>query len=103
MLATLEMFNNPELSRDTPRLIEMMASRAEPIAAVAGLQSKIWFNNPELGTFGAFLVWHSPAALASFRAGEDTDSIAARWGTRPDITDFEIYQTVVDSSITLLK
>lgn len=103
MLATLEMFRNPELARDVSRLREMMASRAEPIAEVPGLQSKIWFNNPELGQFGAFLVWHSTDALANFRAAEDTSSIAARWGTRPEITDFEIYQTVIDSSITLLK
>jgi len=103
VLATLEMFDNPELSRDTARVLEMVKDRAAPIAAIPGLQSKIWFNNPELGRIGAFLVWRSADALAAFRASEDIDSIAARWGVRRQITDFEIYQSVIDGSITVLK
>jgi hypothetical protein len=100
MLATIEMFDNPALARDVPKLKEMMYARAEPLAAVGGLKSKVWFNNADAGQFGAFLIWDSAAALAGFRAAEDTDSIAARWGVRPSITDFDIYQSLVDGRTT---
>jgi hypothetical protein len=100
MLATIEMFENPALARDVGKLKEMIYARAEPLAAVEGLRSKVWFNNADAGRFGAFLVWDSPAALAGFRAAEDTDSIAARWGVRPSISDFEIYQSHVDGRTT---
>jgi hypothetical protein len=100
MLATIEMFENPTLARDVPTLKEMMYARAEPLAAVEGLRSKVWFGNPDAGRFGAFLIWDSAAALAAFRAAEDTDSIARRWGARPDITDWEIYQSLVDGVTT---
>jgi hypothetical protein len=95
VLATIEMFENPELARDEARLKEMIYARAEPLAAVDGLRSKIWFANADEGRIGAFLVWDSPAARARFSAAEDIDSIAARWGARPTITDFEIYQSLV--------
>lgn len=100
VLATIEMFENPELARDEPRLKEMVYARAEPLAAVDGLRSKVWFANADAGRIGAFLVWDSPAALAGFRAGEDIDSIAARWGARPSITDYEIYQSLVQGVTT---
>lgn len=100
MLATIEMFENPTLARDEPTLKEMIYARAAPLAAVEGLRSKVWFNNADEGRFGAFLIWDSAAALAGFRAAENTDSIAARWGVRPSITDFEIYQSLVDGVTT---
>lgn len=100
MLATIEMFENPTLARDEPTLKEMIYARAAPLAAVEGLRSKVWFNNADEGRFGAFLIWDSAAALADFRAAENTDSIAARWGVRPSITDFEIYQSLVDGVTT---
>jgi hypothetical protein len=100
MLATIEMFENPALARDVPTLKEMIYARAEPLAAVPGLRSKIWFGSPDAGRFGAFLVWDSAAALDAFRAAEDTDSIARRWGARPEITDWEIYQSLVDGVAT---
>ncbi len=52
MLATIEMFDNPALARDVPKLKEMMYARAEPLAAVDGLKSKVWFNNADAGQFG---------------------------------------------------
>ena len=76
MIGTIEMFENAGLARDVPRLKEMIYARAEPLAAVPGLRSKVWFGNPDAGRFGAFLVWESETALAGFRAAEDTDSIA---------------------------
>lgn len=100
MLATIEMFENPTLARDVPTLKQMIYARAEPLAAVEGLKSKVWFNDVGAGRFGAFLIWDSAAALAGFRAAEDTDSIAARWGVRPTISDFEIYQSLVDGVTT---
>jgi hypothetical protein len=100
MLATIEMFENPALFRDVPALKDMVYARAEPLAAVPGLRSKTWFGNADAGRFGAFLVWESEAALQAFRAGEDIDSIARRWGARPEITDWEIYQSLVDGVTT---
>jgi hypothetical protein len=100
MLATIEMFENPTLAGDVPTLKQMMYARAEPLAAVEGLKSKVWFNDADAGRFGAFLIWDSAAALAGFRAAEDTDSIAARWGVRPSISDFEIYQALIDGVTT---
>jgi hypothetical protein len=99
MIATLEMFQNPGLSTDHDRLSSLIYGRADAIARVDGLQSKIWFNNPELGTIGAFLVWRDRDALAGFRRGEDTASIAERWGTVPRIDDFDICQTVIEGTI----
>jgi hypothetical protein len=103
MLATIEMFDNAELARDRARLREMIYARGEPLSNVPGLQSKIWFNNEERGQFGAFLTWSTPEALTAFRAQEDTDSIAARWGVRPSITDFEVYQTLIDGFVTQVE
>jgi hypothetical protein len=103
MLATIEMFDNADLARDTAKLREMIYARGEPLSKIPGLQSKIWFNNAQLGRFGAFLTWSTPEALAAFRAHEDIDSIAARWGVRPSITDFEVYQTLVDGFVTQVE
>jgi hypothetical protein len=103
MIATLELFQNRELSMDHDRLSALIYGRAEPIAQIKGLQSKIWFNNPTLGTIGAFIVWQDREALDGFRRAEDTSSIAERWGTVPQINDFDICQSVIDGQIRRFK
>lgn len=102
MLVTLEMFDNAQLSADDVRIRKMMRDRAEPISRIPGLKSKVWFNNPALGRFGAVLLWNSRDALDQFRLGEDTASIAERWGVMPIIEDFEVYQSVVDGRAVTL-
>jgi hypothetical protein len=99
-VATIEMFENKGLACDELRLKDLIYARAEPLSKVDGLRSKIWFASADLGRIGAFLVWESPAALTAFRASEDIDSIAARWGARPSITDYQIYQSLVQGVAT---
>lgn len=94
MLATIELFDHPTLAGDPARLRSMFHGRSEAIARVPGLHSKVWFNSTVLGQFGAFLLWESPEALDAFRATEDAESITARWGVRPSVRDFDVYQTV---------
>ena len=94
MIATLVLFDNPQLSADPDALRERMRQRAEVYQGIPGLLWKLWLDDPESSEFGAMLVWESREALETYRAGQVNQALDGVWGVAPTVREFRVNQVL---------